>query len=86
MRSTRASAAWAAVAVATSLLSMAIMTAQTTTNVATGGVIPTSQIDSDRPLERTQNVVARRSEPTPPAGSNAPLSGGVLEVAALPPR
>jgi len=38
MRSTRTSAAWAAVAIATSLLSMTIVSAQTTTTVATKGV------------------------------------------------
>lgn len=75
MRSTRASAAWAALAMATSLLGVAIVNEQTSTSVATSGV-----------AGRMEKVVVHRGQPAPLPGSTAPLTGDVFDIAVVPPQ
>ena len=46
--------------------------------------IDLSQIDPNLPLGRTQRIVVRRGQPAPLPGSNAPLTGGVFDIAVVP--
>lgn len=43
--------------------------------------IDLSQIDPNLPLGKTQNVVVKRGRAAPLPGSNAPLTGGVFDIA-----
>lgn len=46
--------------------------------------IDLSQIDPNLPLGRTQRVTVRRGQPAALPGSNAPLTGGVFDIAVVP--
>lgn len=46
--------------------------------------IDLSQLDPNLSLGRTQKVVVRRGPPAPLPGSNAPLTGGVFDIAVVP--
>jgi hypothetical protein len=46
--------------------------------------IDLSQIDPNLPLGRTQRITVRRGQPAPLPGSNAPLTGGVFDIAVVP--
>jgi hypothetical protein len=43
--------------------------------------IDLSQINPNLPLGRTQRIVVKRGQPAPLPGSNAPLTGGVFDIA-----
>jgi len=47
--------------------------------------IDLSQIDPNLPVGKTQQIVVKRGRPAPLPGSNAPLTGGVFDIA-IPPR
>ncbi len=47
--------------------------------------IDLSQINPNLPLGKTQKIVVRRGPPAPLPGSNAPLTGGVFDIA-IPPQ
>jgi hypothetical protein len=46
--------------------------------------IDLSQINPNLPLGRTQRIIVRRGPPAPLPGSNAPLTGGVFDIAVPP--
>ncbi len=43
--------------------------------------IDLSQINQNLPLGKTQRIIVRRGPPAPLPGSNAPLTGGVFDIA-----
>jgi hypothetical protein len=46
--------------------------------------IDLSQINPSLPLGKTQRIVVKRGQPAPLPGSNAPLTGGVFDIAVPP--
>lgn len=47
--------------------------------------IDLSQIDPSLQLGKTQRIIVKRGSPAPLPGSNAPLTGGVFDIA-IPPQ
>ena len=46
--------------------------------------IDLSQVDPNLPVGRTQKITVRRGQAAPLPGSNAPLTGGVFDIAVVP--